>query len=65
MPRCENPECGKEVQTVRRVVIAGDYDASLKKAIFLCADCSERKLRELKGRGYHVDEGIFEENPAE
>jgi hypothetical protein len=59
MPRCENPECGKEVHTVRRVVIAGDYDASLKKAVFLCPECSDRKLRELTERGYQVDQEIF------
>jgi len=64
MPRCENPECGKEVPTVRRLVIAGEYDASLKKALFLCPDCSRRKLRELKDRGFPVDERIFEESAA-
>lgn len=65
MPRCENPECGKEVETVRRVVLAGDYDASLRKAVFLCPECSERKLRELEERGYHVNKAVFERTSAD
>jgi len=59
VPRCENAECGKEVPSVRRLVLAGGYDASLKKAVFLCPDCSLRKLRELRERGYEIGEDVF------
>jgi len=60
MPRCENPACGKDVPSVRRLVIGGGYEAALKKPVFLCPECSARKLRELRDRGFDVDEGLFD-----
>ena len=38
--------CGFEVSIVRRVVLDGDYDRMMNKALYACVDCSEQKEKE-------------------
>ena len=39
--RCDT--CGKDSESVLRVVIAKDYNRSLARPIFNCPDCFEKK----------------------
>ena len=41
--RCDT--CKKDSDTVRRVVIAKDYNRALSRPIFNCPECFERKER--------------------
>lgn len=37
--------CGKEVKSVKRVVIRTGYDRTLSKAIYNCEDCYQKKRK--------------------
>ncbi len=49
--KCDN--CGKETE-VRRLVKTPNYDRISAKPVFLCIECSKKKLDELKKRGVNV-----------
>lgn len=49
-PRGKCHQCAKEAE-LWRLVKAKDYDKSEAKPVFLCAECSRKKLEELKARG--------------
>ncbi|OGX11141.1 MAG: hypothetical protein A2Y42_00535 [Omnitrophica WOR_2 bacterium GWB2_45_9] len=42
--------CGKK-DSLWRLVKTANYDRSSSKAVFLCPDCSQEKLTELKSKG--------------
>ncbi|MDD3984037.1 MAG: hypothetical protein PHU54_08890 [Candidatus Omnitrophica bacterium] len=46
--KCDN--CGKE-ESLWRLVRTANYDRSNAKPVFLCKDCSRKKLLELHSRG--------------
>lgn len=49
-PKGNCHHCGKEAE-LWRLVKAKDYDRSKSQPVFLCADCSAKKLEELKAKG--------------
>ncbi|MFQ3675114.1 MAG: hypothetical protein SNJ64_01055 [Endomicrobiia bacterium] len=49
--KCDS--CGKET-LVRRLVKTQNYDRTNAHPIYLCKDCSDKKLEELKKRGVKV-----------
>ncbi len=42
--------CGREAE-LWRLVKAGDYDKTKSRPVFLCAECSAKKLEKLKAKG--------------
>lgn len=59
MPVCDR--CHKEAEEVRRIVLYKDYDATLKKPMYLCKDCSREKAQELRERGHDIPPELLEE----
>lgn len=59
MPVCDR--CQNEVKEVRRIVLYKDYDATLKKPMYLCKDCSSAKVKELRERGFDIPPELLEQ----
>lgn len=50
-PRLRCDTCGRETETVSRVVLEPGYNRANARPLYNCPDCYERKNRERHGEG--------------